>query len=98
MTPRGRNVEGGSGCTTMDRHQTDLLSMTFALIFMAIGILFLTGRVDAGDFVRMWALPIVLVSAGLVMGAFGLARHQRANGSSLEGVPDGDDESHPPLP
>lgn len=81
----------------MERHETDVLSLTCALIFVSIGLLFLSGRVDAGDFVRMWALPIALVAAGLVLGALGFARHQRAQGARYEGATDGDDESHPPL-
>ena len=81
----------------MDRHETDVVSLTFALIFMTIGVLFLSGRVDAGDFVRMWALPLALVALGLVLGASALARYQRAKRAGHEGALDGDDQSHPPL-
>ena len=81
----------------MDRHETDVLSMTFALIFITIGLLFVTGSVDAADFVRKWSFPIALVAAGLVFGAFGLTRFQRIRHASYKEAPDGDDESHPPL-
>lgn len=78
----------------MDKHETDFLSLTFAVLFLAIGVLFLTDEVDPAEFVRLWAFPVVLLSAGLVLGALGLARHRRLNGGS-ETTEDPDEGTHP---
>lgn len=61
----------------MHRHELDAVSLVVALIFITIGGLFLSGRVDAIDFVSIWALPFSLVGAGLVLGAVAVTRHRR---------------------
>ena len=78
----------------MGRHETDFLSLTFAVLFLSIGILFLTGEVDPAEFVRVWALPVALLGGGLVLGALGLTRHRR-----LQETPGSDhlDEGTPPA-
>lgn len=80
----------------MGRHETDFLSLTCAVLFLSIGILFLTGEVDPAEFVRVWALPIALLGAGLVLGALGLARHRRlpAGSDRREDLEEG---TYPPL-
>ena len=61
----------------MHKHETDPLSLAFALIFMTVGAAFWFGDIDAFEFVSVWALPLVLVSAGLVLGAVALIRYRR---------------------
>lgn len=79
----------------MGRHETDVLSLACGLIFLLIGSVFLTGEVDPAEFLRVWALPITLLGAGLVLGSLGLARHRRLQVSDS---PDELDEgSHPAL-
>lgn len=80
----------------MGRHETDFLSLTFAVLFLSIGILFLTGEVDPTEFLRLWALPVALLGAGLVMAALGLARHRRLRRASDE-PPESDGGTHPAL-
>src|SRR3712207_4273442 len=82
--------------TGMDKHETDFLSLTFAVMFLAIGVLFLTGEVDPAEFVRVWALPVALLGGGLVLGALGLARHRRLR-SGAEVMDDAEEGTHPPL-
>lgn len=62
----------------MGRHPTDLISLSSGMIFTLLGVVFSTGRVDAGDFLRIWALPVVMIGAGLVLAAVAVARYQRA--------------------
>lgn len=62
----------------MQRHDTDAVSLAFGLIFVTIGGAFLTGRIDAFDFVRTWALPVLLVATGVVLGAVAVSRHRRS--------------------
>lgn len=78
----------------MVRHETDFLSLTFAVLFLSIGILFLTGEIDPAEFVRVWAFPVVLLGAGLVLGALGLARHRRLHAATDE-AESADQEMHP---
>jgi hypothetical protein len=59
------------------RHETDLLSLVFALIFVTQGAIFLTGDIDVTDFISVWALPVVFLSAGLVLVAVALNRYRR---------------------
>jgi len=81
----------------MGRHDTDALSLTCAVIFLSIGGLFLTGEVDPAEFVRVWALPIALLGAGLMLGALGLGRHRRLARARDEGPMHTDEGSHPAL-
>lgn len=81
----------------MDRHETDFLSLTFAVLFVSIGVLFLSGEVDPAEFVRLWALPVVLLSAGLVLGALGVARH-RSLKVGPRTVENPDEGTHPSQP
>lgn len=64
----------------MQRHETDAISLACGGIFLMIGVVFLTGRVDAFDFVSVWGLPAVLLATGIVLGAVALTRHRRARG------------------
>lgn len=61
----------------MQKHQTDPMSLAFAVIFITVGAAFWLGDVDAFEFVSVWALPLVLVSAGLVLGAVAVIRYRR---------------------
>lgn len=63
----------------MKRHETDAISLVCGLIFVVVGGLFLSGRVDAFDFLSVWALPFALLAVGLVMGAIALTRHRKAS-------------------
>ncbi|HEV3472673.1 MAG TPA: hypothetical protein VG408_05640, partial [Actinomycetota bacterium] len=65
------------GGVAVQRHETDALSLAFAIIFMTIGGLFMTGRVDAFDFISTWALPGVLVATGVVLAAVATMRYRR---------------------
>lgn len=60
----------------MHRHETDPLSLAFAIIFLTIGTAFLFGGVDAFEFVSVWALPVVLLATGIVLGAVALGRYR----------------------
>ena len=61
----------------MNRHETDPLSLAFGSIFLVIGALFWFGDIDAFEFVSVWALPVGLVSLGLVLGAVAVVRYRR---------------------
>jgi VIT1/CCC1 family predicted Fe2+/Mn2+ transporter len=61
----------------MKRHETDLLSLVFGVILMITGLLFVSGRVDAADFVSVWALPAALLATGIVLGAVAMTRYRR---------------------
>ena len=61
----------------MQKHQTDPMSLAFAVIFIVVGAAFWFGNVDAFEFVSVWALPMLLVSAGLVLGAVAVIRYRR---------------------
>lgn len=61
----------------MQRHDMDVVSLAFAAIFITIGAIFLTGTIDAGEFVSVWALPAGLLATGLVLGGVALARYRR---------------------
>lgn len=60
----------------MQRHETDAVSLTFGLIFLVLGIVFLTGSVNPFDFVSVWALPAGLLATGLVLAAAALTRYR----------------------
>lgn len=64
----------------MKRHETDAISLACGGIFLVIGVVFLTGRMDAFDFVSVWALPAALLGTGIVLGAVALTRHRRERG------------------
>lgn len=61
----------------MTRHDPDLLSLVFALIFVTLGAIFITGDVDAMDFFSVWALPVLFLSSGLVLVAVAISRYRR---------------------
>ncbi|HWC14102.1 MAG TPA: hypothetical protein VG929_05860 [Actinomycetota bacterium] len=60
----------------MQRHDTDAVSLTFGVIFLVLGIVFLTGSVNPFDFVSVWALPAGLLATGLVLAAAALTRYR----------------------
>ena len=68
----------------MGRHPSDLISLSFGLIFTLLGVVFSLGKIDAGDFLRVWALPVVMIGAGVVLAAVAVARYQRARSSQEE--------------
>ena len=49
----------------MKRHRTDLLSMFSGLVFLGLGGVFVTGRVDATDLDAQWLWPMPLIIGGL---------------------------------
>lgn len=61
----------------MKRHETDAISLACGGILLVIGVVFLSGRVNAFDFVSIWALPVALLATGIVLGAVALTRHRR---------------------
>lgn len=63
----------------MERHETDLVSLVFGVMFLAVGGVFVSGAVDVGDFVAVWALPLTFVAGGLVLAAFAVNLHRRKN-------------------
>ena len=49
----------------MTRHSTDLVSLTFGMLFAAIGVLLLLGRLDG---IRLdWLVPAVTVVLGVLL-------------------------------
>ena len=68
------------GRATVKRHETDPISLACGAILLVIGVVFLSGKVNAFDFVSIWALPVALLAGGIVLAAVGLARHRRARG------------------
>jgi hypothetical protein len=56
---------------TMTRHPADLLSLTFGLLFAAIGILLLTGSIDSLSL--GWIAPAVAIGLGALLIAAGRA-------------------------
>ena len=81
----------------MGRHPTDVISLSFGLIFTLLGAAFASGRIDGGEFVRVWALPSLLIAAGVVLAAMAIARHQRIRIKEKEGIDGrgGTEEGHP---
>jgi hypothetical protein len=53
------------------------LSLVFGVILMITGLLFVSGRVDAADFVSVWALPAALLATGIVLATVALTRYRR---------------------
>ena len=49
----------------MTRHPADLISLTFGLLFAAIGVLLLFGRID--DLRLDWVLPAATVILGVLL-------------------------------
>jgi hypothetical protein len=49
----------------MTRHPADLISLTFGLLFAAIGVLMLFGRID--DLRLDWVLPAATVILGVLL-------------------------------
>lgn len=78
----------------MQRHETDAISFAFGVIFVVVGGLFVTGEVDAFDFVSIWALPGALLATGSVLAAAALSHHRRTIRSSS---PASAEESDPIL-
>lgn len=62
----------------MQRHETDAVSLVFGVILLVIGSLFVSGRVDASDFVSLWALPAALLTTGIVLAAVAFTSHRRS--------------------
>jgi multisubunit Na+/H+ antiporter MnhG subunit len=49
----------------MTRHSPDLVSLTFGVVFAAIGVLLLFGRLDG---IRLdWLIPVVAVALGVLL-------------------------------
>lgn len=82
-----------SGDATMGRHPADVISLSFGLIFTLLGVVFSTGQIDAGDFLRVWALPVLMIGAGVVLAAVAVARYQRSR-SRQEEVSGGAGRTH----
>ena len=57
----------------MDRHRLDLLSLLFGMLFVALGLVLLSGGADA--VALEWAGPAVAISLGVMLVA--AARPQR---------------------
>jgi uncharacterized membrane protein HdeD (DUF308 family) len=67
-------MTGGPG---VQRHETDAVSLAFGVILLAIGLVFVSGSVNASDFVSLWALPSALLATGIVLAAVALTRYRR---------------------
>ncbi len=81
----------------MDRHRTDVVSLSFGLIFALLGAAFASGRIDGGEFIRLWALPSLLIAAGIVLAAVAAARYQRTRlrEEAMAGGSSSTEEGHP---
>jgi hypothetical protein len=62
----------------LKRHRTDLLSMFSGAMFLTIGGVFLTGRVDVTDLESQWLWSLPLLLAGLLIFAAAFRREPRA--------------------
>ena len=68
----------------MTRHSPDLISLTFGMLFAAIGILLLLGRLDG---IRLdWLIPAVTVVLGvlLIVLASPIGRRPKADDEATE--------------
>jgi hypothetical protein len=68
----------------MTRHSPDLISLTFGMLFAAIGILLLLGRLDG---IRLdWLIPAVTVVLGvlLIVLASPIGRRPKADDDATE--------------
>jgi hypothetical protein len=75
----------------MERHRLDALSLTFGLLFVAAGLLLLSGGPVLGhDLPMQWVGPMVAIGLGVVL--FLAARPER------EVAPDSETESEPEPP
>ena len=61
----------------MKKHETDVVSLAFGVILMVTGSMFGSGRVNAFDFVSVWALPGALLATGIVLAAVAVTRYRR---------------------
>jgi cytochrome c-type biogenesis protein CcmH/NrfF len=61
----------------MTRHETDVVSLGFAIVFIGIGASFLTGTVNVTRFLAVWALPMGFLATGIILGAAALTRYHR---------------------
>jgi len=59
------------------RHDVDLVSFVFALLFLVVGAIFFAGDVDVVDFIQVWALPGALLVMGLILGAVTIDRFRK---------------------
>ena len=75
----------------MRRHPVDLISLAFGLIFLAVGTVFVTGRVDAADLGTGWIAPGALLAAGVLLGAMVLNRKAAAPVEERSEALSGDD-------
>lgn len=65
----------------MRRHDLDAVSLVSGLVFAAVGIAFLTGRVDVMRLDPTWLAPVAAIVLGLVL----IARLvRRGRGQGLE--------------
>ena len=81
----------------MGRHPTDVISLSFGIIFTLLGAAFASGGIDGGEFIRVWALPSLMIAAGVILAAMAIARHQRIRIEEKEGIGGlgGAEEGHP---
>ena len=69
----------------LTRHSPDLVSLTFGVLFAAIGVLLLFGRLDG---IRLdWLIPVVTVVLGvlLIVLASPIGRRPKPNDEPTEG-------------
>ena len=66
----------------MTRHPADLISLTFGLLFAAIGVLLLFGRID--DLRLDWVLPAATVILGVLLIAVARSRRSQPDDEPTE--------------
>lgn len=71
----------------MDRHELDLLSLLFGLMFAVVGLVLLTGDPARGSVSMAWAGPAAAIGLGLVVV---LAVRPRREEHPAEGTVEGD--------
>lgn len=67
----------------MERHDLDLTSLISGLLFVGLGVLFLSDRVGAIDLQVRWVWPGLLIGLGIAL----LAGGTRRNGDGEPGEP-----------
>lgn len=68
----------------MRRHDVDGLSLAFGLVFIAVGLVFLSGDPVHGTISLAWAGPIVAIGVGLLVVLAARPRREHAPDPSVD--------------
>ena len=59
------------------RHELDLSSLVFGVLFVGLGLIFLVGNINFGNIGPAWSWALGLATAGSLILAWGARRHTR---------------------